>query len=83
MSDNTPIILENRYDNAGRAFTPIDPRMTEQLLLDGRKIYKRCCVIVGYNDGYVYFAHADDSRDAGNPPDLYWVPDFVPVTDLW
>lgn len=80
---NTPITLENRCNNAGRSFTPIRPEMTEQLLLDGRRIYKRCCILEGFAGDRVYFSHADDSRDANNPPDLYWAPEDTMVKDLW
>lgn len=77
------VTLENRCNNADRFFTPICLEMLEQLLLDGRKIFKRCCIIEGFAGDRIYFSHVDDSHDADNPPDLYWAPEHTMVKDLW
>jgi hypothetical protein len=68
--------FENRHNNTGRRFTPVDPDMIEDLRADGHKIYMRCCEVVGYQGTSLYYVHVEDWDF------LYWVNENTAIGDL-
>jgi len=70
--------LENYMNNKGRYFTPICCDLIEEMEMEWNLLVRRrCCVIMGYGVGKVYFCHVDDMEV------LFDAPCDMPMADLY